>query len=174
MNKLEFYGIDGKFKTLIKSYLTGRQQKVLLGSKSTKENTSKWEIIKCGVLQGSILGPFFLLYINDLPNVSNRDNNVVLYADDTSIVITDTNINNLKINLNRTFKETNTWFNVNLLTLNFQKTQSIEFWTRNGYKSPTLIEYDHRIKTATTETKFLGLIIDDNLSLKQHCEYIIN
>jgi hypothetical protein len=41
MNKLEFYGIDEKFKTLIKSYLTGRQQKVVLGSKSNKENTSK-------------------------------------------------------------------------------------------------------------------------------------
>jgi hypothetical protein len=50
MNKLELYGIDGKFKTLIKSYLTGRQQKEVLGNKSTKENTSKWEIIKCGVL----------------------------------------------------------------------------------------------------------------------------
>jgi hypothetical protein len=59
MNKLEFYGIDGKFKTLIKSYLTVRQQKVALGSKSTKEYTSKWEIIKCGVPQGSILGPLF-------------------------------------------------------------------------------------------------------------------
>jgi hypothetical protein len=71
INKLEFYGIDGKFKTLIKSYLTGRQQKVVLGSKSIKENISKWEIIKCGVLQGSILGPlFFLIYINDLPKVS--------------------------------------------------------------------------------------------------------
>jgi hypothetical protein len=93
MNKLELHGIDGKFKTLIKSYLTGRQQIVVLGSKSTKENTSKWEIIKCGVPQGSILGPLlFLLYINDLPKVSNRDNNVVLYSDDTSIVIIATNI----------------------------------------------------------------------------------
>jgi hypothetical protein len=63
MNKLEFYGIDGKFKTLIKSYFTGRKQKVVLGSKSTKENTSKWEIIKCGVPHGSILGPLLFHYI---------------------------------------------------------------------------------------------------------------
>jgi hypothetical protein len=49
MNKVEFYGIDGKFKPLIKSYLTGRQQRVVLGSKSTKEHTSKWEIIKSRV-----------------------------------------------------------------------------------------------------------------------------
>jgi hypothetical protein len=58
-NKLESYGIDGKLKTLIKSYLIGRQQKVVLGSKGIKEHTSKWEIIKSGVLQGSILGSLF-------------------------------------------------------------------------------------------------------------------
>jgi hypothetical protein len=83
---------------------------VVLGSKSTKEHTSKWEIIKSRVPQGSILGPpFFLLYINDLPKVSNRDNNMLLYDDDISIIITDTNIHNFKINLNRTFREINTW-----------------------------------------------------------------
>jgi hypothetical protein len=97
-----------------------------------------------------------------LPKASNRDNNMVLYADDISIIITVTNIHNFKINLNRTFMEINTWFRANLLTLNFQKTQYIEFWTRNGYKSPMW----------TSETKFLGLIIDDNLSWK-HIDYII-
>jgi hypothetical protein len=102
------------------------------------------------------------------------DNNMVLYADDTSIVITDTNIHNFRIDLNRTFSEINTWFKANLLTLNFKKTQYIEFRTRNGYKRPTWIEYDHRIITATSENKFLGLIIDDNLSWKQHTDYIIN
>jgi hypothetical protein len=148
---------------------------VALGSKTTKENISQWEIIKCGISAKFNPGtPFFLLYINDLPKVSNRDNNMVLYADDILIVITDTNIHNLKINQNRTFGEINTWFNANLLTLNFQKTQYIEFRTRNGYKSPTLIEYDNRRITATMETKFLGLIIDDNLSWKHHSEYIIN
>jgi len=35
---------------------------------------------------------FFLIYINDLPTLVNEDNNIVLYADDTSIVITDSNI----------------------------------------------------------------------------------
>jgi hypothetical protein len=131
MNKLQFYGIDGKFKTLIKTYLTGRQQKVVLGSKSTEEHTSKWEIIKSGVPQGSILGPLsFLLYINDLPKVSNRDNNIVLYAEDMSIIITDTNTHNFKRNRNRIFREISTRFKANLLILNFQKTQYIEFRTK--------------------------------------------
>jgi len=64
MNKLEFYGIEGKFKTLIASYLTGRHQKVTLNNNTNNNSSSKWEMIKNDVPQGSILGPlFFLLYI---------------------------------------------------------------------------------------------------------------
>jgi hypothetical protein len=67
MNKLEFYGTEGKFKTLIASYLTGRHQKVTLNNNTNNNSSSKWEMIKKGIPQSSILIPlFFLLYINDL------------------------------------------------------------------------------------------------------------
>ena len=46
--------------------------------------------IKCGVLQGSILGPLlFLLYVNGLPNSSN----VLLFADNANLFIELSNIN---------------------------------------------------------------------------------
>ena len=65
--KLEFYGIEGKLKTLIESYLTSRYQKVVLGNRSDSNNSSKWEMIKCGIPQTSIFGPLFFLYnINNL------------------------------------------------------------------------------------------------------------
>jgi hypothetical protein len=122
IDKLEFYGIEGKFKTLIKSYLMGRHQRVVLDNKGNRGSTSKWEMIKCEVPQGSILGPLlFLCYINDLPQILNKDDYMVLYADDTSIIITDRNKSNFKINLNRTFNKINTWFSTNTLTLNPKK-----------------------------------------------------
>jgi len=59
LDKLEFYGNDGKFKTLIESYLKGRYQKVTLGIVTDSSKPSTWEEIKNGVPQGSILGPCF-------------------------------------------------------------------------------------------------------------------
>ena len=91
MNKLEFYGIEEKFKTLIASYLTGRHQKVTLNKNTNNNSSSEWEMIKNGVPQGSILGPlFFLLYINDLPKIITKNYSMVLFAD-TSLLITDFN-----------------------------------------------------------------------------------
>jgi hypothetical protein len=63
LNKLEFYGTEGIFKTLIKSYLTGRYQRLFLGHITNSNHFSAWENMKCGVLQGSILGPLFFYYI---------------------------------------------------------------------------------------------------------------
>jgi hypothetical protein len=63
LNKLEFYSIQGKFKTLIESYLTGRYQKVTLNINTTSNSSSDWELIKNCVPQDSILGPLFFFFI---------------------------------------------------------------------------------------------------------------
>ena len=145
-----------------------------LNNIANNNDSSKWELLKCGV-PGSILGPlFFLIYINDPPTTVNNDNNVVLYADDTSIIITDTNRRDFNVNANQTFQDINTWFKVNLLTLNLNKTQYLEFRTKNYYNVNTQIKYDQECITNASEIKFLGLTIDDTLSWKQHTEQILN
>jgi hypothetical protein len=61
LNKLEQYGIVGRFKALVKSYLTERYQRVIIQNNS-KSSSSDWKMIKHGLPQGSILGPLFFFY----------------------------------------------------------------------------------------------------------------
>jgi hypothetical protein len=96
LSKLNFYGIKGKFLSLIQTYLDGRYQKVQLPVNNRHNITStEWREVSSGVPQGSILGPLlFLIYLNNLPLILERHSFPVLFADDTSVVITDTNSTN--------------------------------------------------------------------------------
>jgi hypothetical protein len=132
LNKLEFYGIQGKFKTLIESYLPGRYQKITLNNNTNTNSSSKWELINNGVPQGSILGPLlFLFYINDLQKIITKNNSMVHFADNTSLLITDSNKLDFNTNINQSLHNIISWFNSNLLVLNFNKTHYVEFRTKN-------------------------------------------
>ena len=76
---LKCLGLSGKYYGLVNSFLSNRDQRVVLNGQS-----SMWSPIKAGVPQGSILGPlFFLVYINDLPK--GLLSNPKIFVDDTSI-----------------------------------------------------------------------------------------
>ena len=81
LKKLELRGITDRNHGWIKSYLSNRRQFIEINE---KEKTSL-ETINSGIPQGSILGSLiFLLYVNDLKNVSNILN-PRMFADDTNL-----------------------------------------------------------------------------------------
>ena len=83
LRKLYFYGIRGTPLLLMKSYLSNRKQFTNVASYSSTYNE-----INTGVPQGSNLGPLlFLIYMNDLPFVSEILSSI-LFADDTTLVLT--------------------------------------------------------------------------------------
>ncbi|GFG36035.1 hypothetical protein Cfor_03721 [Coptotermes formosanus] len=123
LEKLQFYGIVGKFQALIKSYLSERYQKVFIDNINFSNNAaSNWEEVKHGVPQDSILGPlFFLVYVNDLPKITATDAKISLYANDTSIIVTKPNLEDFKITVNEIFLDINKWLKTNPLSLNLKK-----------------------------------------------------
>jgi len=83
-------------------------------------------LVLCVILakNGNLL---FLVYINDLPKAIEHKVLPILFADDTSILLTSPNIFHLQSDLNIVFEQLNTWFKSNLLFLNLDKTHFIQF-----------------------------------------------
>jgi len=86
------------------------------------------------------LGPLlFILYINDLPNALISNHTPILFADDTSIIVSSKNTLAFRDELNKTLVNILNWFQANLLSVNFEKTQFIQFFSKNFNNNDTKI-----------------------------------
>lgn len=169
ISKLSCYGIRGMALDWFKNYLSDRNQYV-----SNSNFKSSLKHITTGVPQGSILGPLlFILYINDLPNCSSLCS-FTLYADDTSLIYSGIDINSIISDINTDMPNIINWFTCNKLHLNSKKTVSIMF----HHRQKSLILNDNGVKIGShlvpfsNKTKFLGVIIDQNISWTSHIDYI--
>jgi hypothetical protein len=112
--------------------------------------------------------------MNDLPKAINNKLIPVLFADDSSILFTNSNHTDLKKSINTAFYTLNNWFNDNLLCLNFEKTHYIHFVTKNSMSIDMKIGFDNKIIPNVTYTKFLDLTVDNSLTWETHLELLIN
>ena len=162
--KLKHYGIKNNALKLLKSYLDNRIQKIHING--TK---SQGSLVKIGVPQGSILGPFlFLVYINDLPYVVENLSNIVLFADDTSLIFKITRKTPDYDNINNTLQQIHSWFTANNLVLNAKKTKCIKFTLPNVKSCVGKIVLNNERLDLVDSTVFLGITIDAKLQWGPH------
>ncbi|CAH0546230.1 unnamed protein product [Brassicogethes aeneus] len=155
LRKLKCYKFGYKSLQILESYLTKRYQVCRVnGLLSGREE------ITVGVPQGSVLGPLlFLIFINDLP-YSNDKVTFTLFTDDTTISVSNKNIELLEISACDALTNAEEWFLSNNLVLNKDMTNEIVFTLRNN-------------NIATQKAvKFLGVFIDDKLKWDKHVEFL--
>ena len=171
LEKLYYMGIKGDTIIWIKSYLYNRFQKTICNS-----NLSNIRNIKCGVPQGSILGPlFFLVYINDIQNVMNNCK-YQLYADDTVIYCNGKTYEEAKLKLQNVMNKFVDWCGKNALTININKSKIMSFGSRNNIKKSKNINIkinDEYLGNVPTY-KYLGIHLDQTLNFKHHSEKLLN
>ena len=163
LRKLYFYGIRGIAHSWFKSYLSGRKQYVSLNNKNSATLDMQF-----GVPQGSILGPLlFIIYINDIPNVSEYAK-FVMYADDANLLLTGKNVEEIESKFIHLSKNLESWVNCNRLAFNLKKTHYMIFASRKvddlGFK-PKLCDFEISRKNTA---RFLGVIINENLTWNDH------
>jgi hypothetical protein len=165
LNKLERYGIRGLPLAWFTSYLNNRKQYVKINS-----SFSSVKSVDTGVPQGSVSGPvLFLLYINDLPCVSNLFS-TILFADDTTLSLSDVNYSDLITSTNTELNKVKQWTVSNRLSLNVDKTFAIMFSNRPYNPQPVL--FGNETVAQCSQGKFLGVTIDSRLTFGFHISTI--
>ena len=164
---MEIYGIRGIPLQLLKSYLSERYQVV-----KVNDVISETKLISTGVPQGSVLGPLlYLIYVNELPNISNQFS-TCLFADDTTLIFENSNkyelFNQCDYGVNLFFS----WCCANRLSINISKTNMMLFSNiltpldiADVFMNNKKIEY-------ASSTRFLGVTIDDKLKFNLHINAI--
>ncbi len=169
LKKLSKYGIGDRAVSWFASYLKGRVQ-------YTKVNgcLSKGRLIRCGVPQGSILGPMlFLLYVNDLAEYLGGCK-TSLFADDTTVYCSSNSLVEIVLSLRLEASNIIQWLRANRLTLNVTKTKFMVLGTRQKLRGieDISLQVDGETIEQVHHFKYLGLMLDDTLNFEEHIDIL--
>ena len=160
------FGTLGKTLDQFKSYLTNRTQRC-----SVNGCLSDFTTLKCGVLQGTILGPLlFIIYINDLPvclSIVQRTQN------DTHIICTGSDLHLIRSSLSHDLDKLGKWLVSSRLTLNPSKPEFMLIGPRKRFStlSDTLeLSIDNVPIEPVSFVKSVGIRIDENLTWHSHID----
>ena len=166
LEKLQYYGVTGTSLSLLDNYLSDRCQYVEYNG--YRSNTLP---ITTGVPQGSVLGPLlFLIYINDLPMVSDVFN-MLMYADDTTLYC-NINQNVSEEVINNELSKVSQWLAANKSSINVTKTKYMAFHLHKKVVTYPDLQLNGNKIERVTQFNFLDLILQSNLSWNKHVNYI--
>ena len=127
--------------------------------------------ITCGIPQGSCLGPLlFIVYLNDFEKCLYFSS-ASMYADDTHTTIASDDINELAQMMQEELQNISEWMRVNKLTVNPNKTEFIFIGHPcriNKIETLAPLKLNNTEIKRVRKTKSLGVIVDENLSWKEH------
>ena len=153
LQKLKSVGIIGNTLNWIRSFLSGRKQRVRV-----EQEFSTWTTVKSGIPQGSVLGPIlFVIFINDMPD--EIKSMCQLFADDAKI-FRDARSSNDNKELQEDLEKLEDWSKRWQLPFNVKKCKSLHIGKRNEHH---IYEMDGIKLEQVKDEKDLGVLIDDNL-----------
>ena len=167
--KLKAIGISKSSVRWFSSYLSDRSQ--LVDFSGIYSSPGK---ITCGVPQGFILGPLLtLIYVNVMSAVVN--NKLLLYADDSAILVSAKNKQEIETRLSHDLEILSQWLICNKLSLHLGKTESILFGSKPRLKSQSKLDINCHGQSieSNVEVKYLGATIDQNLSFESMARSVI-
>ena len=170
--KLSSYGFGENVIKLLNNYMSGR--KMFIPNQKIINETKTINNLELGVPQGSTLGPLlFILYVNDIGDVEDKSS-MIMYADDTTIVVSDKCIKSAEKHANAVMRKIYTYFCTNKLSINTSKTKYMVFspHIRKKEKIHCKIVLNNVEVERVSEFKFLGVMIDESLNWKKHKLYI--
>lgn len=164
--KLENYGVNGHMLHWFEDYLNNRRQKVLVNEICSPEKT-----LSAGVPQGSVLGPLlFLIYINDISD--DLTGLARLFADDTSLSYSSTNLQHIEIVLNEDLRKLSEWAKKWQILFNPLKTEVLLI--SNIFHDDNFeLSMDGTILKIVETHKHLGVNLSSTNKWSKHIDIII-
>ena len=161
--KLDAYGFGKESCKFIFDYLKNRKQRT-----KVSDAYSKWLKIKCGVPQGSILGPLlFNLFINDMFFFIDKTK-IANYADDNTQYATGKNLDGLLKLLENETSVVMNWFRINEKKPNADKCHLIV-----PNKTNVSVTLGNECIEAEDSVTLLGVVIDKKLDFSLHISNLL-
>ena len=170
LNKLERHSIKGTAQDWFSSYSADCSLQAKVPVATNKVIYSKKVDISYGTTQGSCLGPLlFIVFCNNI-HLLPMMGDLILFADDTTLFNKQKNQNLLEYSLVHDMEILSDWLRANKLSLNMSKTLLMHFWPK---KCKLNVTVDGTTIPQVSSTRFLGVLVDEELSWDQHVLYVI-